>query len=51
MHAISVGSKQGTFEGVIELEVYDTNQLEELMKKIQMASPLIKVSREDTSGE
>ena len=47
MHAIHVGSKEGMFEGSIELEVFDTNQLEELMNKIKAASPLIKVSRED----
>ncbi|HCP92942.1 MAG TPA: hypothetical protein DIU05_02765 [Bacteroidetes bacterium] len=47
MHSIHVGSKEGMFEGAIELEVFDTNQLEELMNKINAASPLIKVSRED----
>lgn len=47
MHAIQIGSKDGMFEGAIELEVFDTNQLEELMNKIKAASPLIKVSRED----
>jgi GTP pyrophosphokinase len=47
MHAIQIGSKAGMFEGNIELEVYDTAQLEELMNKIKAASPLIKVSRED----
>ena len=47
MHSISVNSKEGMFEGSIELEVYDTNQLEELMNKIKASSPLIKVSRED----
>lgn len=47
MHAIQIGSKEGMFEGNIELEVYDTTQLEELMNKIKAASPLIKVSRED----
>jgi (p)ppGpp synthase/HD superfamily hydrolase len=47
MHAIQIGSKAGMFEGNIELEVYDTSQLEELMNKIKAASPLIKVSRED----
>lgn len=47
MHSIHVGSKEGMFEGSIELEVFDTNQLEELMNKIKAASPLIKVSRED----
>ncbi|MFN3446274.1 MAG: hypothetical protein ACK44D_11075 [Bacteroidia bacterium] len=31
----------------MELEVYDTAQLEELMNKIKASSPLIKVSRED----
>jgi GTP pyrophosphokinase len=49
MHAIRVGSQDGMFEGSIELEVFDTNQLEELMNKIKAASPLIKVSREDES--
>jgi GTP pyrophosphokinase len=47
MHAISVSSKEGMFEGSIELEVYDTNQLEELMNKIKASSALIKVYRED----
>ena len=47
MQAIQIGSKAGMFEGNIELEVYDTAQLEELMNKIKAASPLIKVSRED----
>jgi GTP diphosphokinase / guanosine-3',5'-bis(diphosphate) 3'-diphosphatase len=47
MHSIHVGSKDGMFEGSIELEVFDTNQLDELMNKIKAASPLIKVSRED----
>lgn len=47
MHAISVSSKEGMFEGSIELEVYDTSQLEELMNKIKASSPLIKVNRED----
>jgi GTP pyrophosphokinase len=47
MHAIHISSKAGMFEGNIELEVYDTAQLEELMNKIKAASPLIKVSRED----
>ena len=49
MHSIRVGSQDGMFEGSIELEVFDTNQLEELMNKIKAASPLIKVSREDES--
>jgi GTP diphosphokinase / guanosine-3',5'-bis(diphosphate) 3'-diphosphatase len=47
MHSIQIGSKEGMFEGNIELEVYDTVQLDELMSKIKAASPLIKVSRED----
>jgi GTP diphosphokinase / guanosine-3',5'-bis(diphosphate) 3'-diphosphatase len=47
MHSITVNSKEGMFEGTIELEVYDTNQLDELMNKIKASSPLIKVSRED----
>lgn len=47
MHAIHISSKAGMFEGNIELEVYDTVQLEELMNKIKASSPLIKVSRED----
>lgn len=47
MHAIHISSKAGMFEGNIELEVYDTAQLEELMNKIKASSPLIKVSRED----
>lgn len=47
MHSIQIGSKEGMFEGNIELEVYDTLQLDELMNKIKAASPLIKVSRED----
>ncbi len=48
MHSIHVGSKEGMFEGSIELEVFDTNQLDELMNKIKAASPLIRVSREDS---
>jgi len=47
MHSIHISSKNGTFEGNIELEVFDTNQLDELMSKIKASSPLIKVSRED----
>jgi GTP pyrophosphokinase len=47
MHSIHVSSTEGMFEGIIELEVHDTGQLEELMNKIKAASPLIKVSRED----
>ncbi len=47
MHSISVNSKEGMFEGSIELEVYDTAHLEELMNKIKDSSPLIKVSRVD----
>ncbi len=47
MHAIQISSKEGMFEGLIELEVYDTAQLDELMNKIKASSPLIKVSRED----
>lgn len=47
MHAIQISSNAGMFEGNIQLEVYDTAQLEELMNKIKAASPLIKVSRED----
>lgn len=47
MHAIHISSKAGMFEGNIELEVYDTAQLDELMNKIKASSPLIKVSRED----
>ncbi len=47
MHSIQISSKAGMFEGLIELEVYDTLQLEELMNKIKASSPLIKVSRED----
>lgn len=47
MHSIHVGSKEGMFEGSIELEVFDTQHLEELMSKIKASSPLIKVSRED----
>jgi len=47
MHAIQISSKEGTFEGAIELEVFDTIHLEELMNKIKASSPLIKVSRVD----
>ena len=47
MHSIQVSSKEGTFEGSIELEVFDTIHLEELMNKIKASSPLIKVSRVD----
>jgi GTP pyrophosphokinase len=47
MHAIQISSREGMFEGLIELEVYDTMHLEELMNKIKASSPLIKVSRED----
>ncbi|MCU0421756.1 MAG: RelA/SpoT family protein [Bacteroidia bacterium] len=47
MNAIQIASKSGMFEGAIDLEVHDTNQLEELMNKIKASSPLIKVSRED----
>lgn len=47
MHAIQISSKEGMFQGLIELEVYDTLQLDELMNKIKASSPLIKVSRED----
>jgi guanosine-3',5'-bis(diphosphate) 3'-pyrophosphohydrolase len=47
MHSIHISSNEGMFEGLIELEVFDTNQLDELMNKIKAASPLIKVSRED----
>ncbi|TAE83793.1 MAG: bifunctional (p)ppGpp synthetase/guanosine-3',5'-bis(diphosphate) 3'-pyrophosphohydrolase [Bacteroidetes bacterium] len=47
MHAIQISSNAGMFEGNIQLEVYDTAQLEELMNKIKAASPLIKVNRED----
>jgi guanosine-3',5'-bis(diphosphate) 3'-pyrophosphohydrolase len=50
MHAIQISSKEGMFEGNIELEVFDTNQLDELMNKIKAASPLIKVSREDVAA-
>lgn len=47
MHSIQISSKEGTFEGAIELEVFDTLHLEELMNKIKSSSPLIKVSRTD----
>ncbi|MFA6260753.1 MAG: RelA/SpoT family protein [Bacteroidia bacterium] len=47
MHSIQISSKEGTFEGAIELEVFDTIHLEELMNKIKSSSPLIKVSRTD----
>jgi len=47
MHSIIVNSKEGMFEGSIELEVSDTEHLEELINKIKESSPLIKVSRED----
>ncbi|MFI5221522.1 MAG: RelA/SpoT family protein [Bacteroidia bacterium] len=47
MHSISIDSKDGMFGGTIKLEVNDTSHLEELMNKIQAASPLVKVSRED----
>lgn len=47
MHSIQITSKEGTFEGAIELEVFDTIHLEELMNKIKSSSPLIKVSRTD----
>jgi GTP pyrophosphokinase len=47
MHAISISSREGTFEGSIELEVYDTRHLEELMDKLKASSPLIKVHRVD----
>lgn len=47
MHSIHISSKAGMFEGNIELEVYDTAQLDELMSQIKASSPLIKVSRED----
>ncbi len=47
MHSIQVSSKEGTFEGSIELEVFDTIHLEELMNKIKASSPLIKVNRVD----
>lgn len=47
MHSIQISSKEGTFEGAIELEVFDTLHLEELMNKIKASSPLIKVNRTD----
>jgi GTP pyrophosphokinase len=47
MHSISIASKEGTFEGSIEIEVFDTRHLEELMDKIKASSPLIKVYRVD----
>lgn len=47
MHSIQISSKEGMFEGLIELEVNDTAHLDELMNKIKQASPLIKVHRED----
>jgi guanosine-3',5'-bis(diphosphate) 3'-pyrophosphohydrolase len=50
MHSIHISSNEGMFEGLIQLEVFDTNQLDELMSKIKAASPLIKVSREDAGA-
>lgn len=51
MHSISIASKEGMFEGSIELEVSDTEHLEELMSKIKDSSPQVKVSREDVVNE
>ncbi|MFN5920771.1 MAG: RelA/SpoT family protein [Bacteroidota bacterium] len=47
MNSIHITSKEGTFEGYIEIEVHDTKHLEELMNKIKSSSPLVTVQRED----
>jgi GTP pyrophosphokinase len=49
MHGINFRSMEGSFEGLIELEVQNTSHLEDLMNKIKSSSPLIKVKREDAS--
>jgi GTP pyrophosphokinase len=51
MHSIQISSKEGTFEGYIELEVHDTKHLEDLMNKIKASSPLITVQREDVKNQ
>jgi GTP pyrophosphokinase len=45
MKAISITSNEGSFEGMITLEIMDTQHLEELMQTIKDASPLITVRR------
>jgi GTP pyrophosphokinase len=45
MKAISITSNAGSFEGMITLEIMDTQHLEELMQTIKDASPLITVRR------
>jgi predicted amino acid-binding ACT domain protein len=47
MRSISISSNEGMFEGSVFLEVHDTQQLENIMKAIKAASPLISVSRVD----
>lgn len=47
MHSINFRSLEGAFDGIIEVEVYSTEHLEELMNKIKASSPLLKVKRED----
>lgn len=49
MRSISISSNDGKFEGAIFVEVNDTKHLEDLMKAISSASPLISVSRVDLS--
>ncbi len=49
MRSISINSQEGMFEGNIVLEVYDTQQLENIMSAIKNASELITVNRTDLS--
>ncbi len=45
MKSISITSNAGSFEGMITLEIMDTQHLEELMQTIKDASPFITVRR------
>ncbi|MCX6187096.1 MAG: bifunctional (p)ppGpp synthetase/guanosine-3',5'-bis(diphosphate) 3'-pyrophosphohydrolase [Bacteroidetes bacterium] len=51
MKSISVTSNAGSFEGMITLEIMDTQHLEGLMQTIKDASPLITVRRIEDLGK
>jgi GTP pyrophosphokinase len=45
--ALSIGVKDGLFEGKISLMIHDTAHLESLVAELEMVSGVIEVARED----
>ena len=45
--ALSIGVKDGLFEGKISLMIHDTAHLENLVTELEMVSGVIEVARED----